>query len=61
MLDYDKLIADAAREYVSVNGNHRIVRTEVTRLKDSRAWEKLAWMIEAERFGWNPEDYVPEF
>ena len=49
--DYNKAIADVAKEFM------------VDWYKDGENQEflqsKLGWMIDAEKFGWNPDDFEP--
>lgn len=55
-MDYDKAIADAAREYVAAKHEARLSGNGE---EASIAYNKLVWMVDAKKYGWNPADYQP--
>lgn len=57
--DYNKAIAAAAREYQSAVTTHDLSRGHFNYVAMKAAYDKLCWMIDAERCGWNPADYAP--
>jgi len=56
--DYVGAIADAARQFVEANRESDGGVAAGVRI--SEAFERLAWMVDAEQHGWDPRDYVPE-
>ena len=52
MIDYNKFIADAAREF----------QEDYFQDQENQAFliNKLFWMIDAEKHDWNPNDFTPE-
>lgn len=60
MPDYNAAIAIAAKEFIAAKRENAITGKPETQNIEARAHEKLDWMIDAERFGWNPDDCKPE-
>ena len=58
--DYDKAIAQAAREFIAADMANNLHCTKITSVAADAAKVKLWWMIEAETQGKRPEDYQPE-
>lgn len=58
--NYDKFIAEAAKELVLAKMDNDLQRTEATHEAFHEAENKLWWMVEAPKHGWNPEEYEPE-
>jgi hypothetical protein len=58
--DYDKAIAQAAREFIAADMANNLHCTKITSVAADAAKVKLWWMIEAEAQGKRPEDYQPE-
>lgn len=58
--EYAEAISAAAKEYRRIKSGCDLYRTDVNHVRVSYAYEKLCWMIDAERFGWEPSKYEPE-
>lgn len=60
MADYNQAIALAAKEYVAAYLKANLYLTEKNRKDREYAYGKLHWMIDAERYGWDPETFTSE-
>ncbi len=60
MIDYNELIAEAAREYVREVTEYKMYRTEEHYNIMSKSYNKLCWFLDAKKYNWNPEDYKEE-
>lgn len=58
--EYAEAISAAAKEYRRMKSKYDLRRTDVNHGCVLDAYEKLCWMIDAERFGWEPSKYEPE-
>jgi hypothetical protein len=56
MMNYTQLIADLARRYTWAKSDNAVMRDSGTQREEVLAYARLCWMIDAEKFGWNPED-----
>lgn len=59
-MDYHAAIIEAASEYRAARTGNAMERSEETMRAESKAYDKLCWMLDAKRFGWNPTEYQPE-
>jgi len=55
-MNYTQLIADLARRYTLAKTDNAVMRNSRTQSEEVLAYSRLCWMIDAEKFGWNPED-----
>lgn len=58
-MNYDKVIAQAARDWMKAR-DWAAISGPIGDEDANEAFNKLAWLIEAEKHGWNPDDYKPE-
>lgn len=58
-INYNKAIADTAKEYCKKRTDAEIYRTDELYAEQEFLYGKLCWMIDAEREGWNPDDFEP--
>ncbi|MDE2101302.1 MAG: hypothetical protein KGL39_28910 [Patescibacteria group bacterium] len=58
--DYTTAIADAARAFIEASMEHSLMRTDATEAALAEADNRLHWMVEAEKHGWDPARYTPD-
>ena len=60
-IDYNKAIADAAKEYSKIRTEAKCYQSGELYEEQKFLYSKLYWMIDAEKNGWNPDDFEPSF
>jgi hypothetical protein len=50
------MIAMLAKRFRAARSENAIMRNSTTQRQEAMAYERLCWMIDAEHFGWNPEE-----
>lgn len=58
--NYDKPIADAGRAFVEAKNQYDLTRSEEDRKTMELAWDKLYWMVQADKYLWNANEYRTE-
>ena len=58
--NYDKAIADGARAYITALRDYALARTKATMQVVAASRDCLFYMVDAEKHGWNPEEYESE-
>jgi len=58
-IDYNKAIADAAKEYSEIRTEAKICKSNELYEEMLFLYDKLCWMIDAEKKGRNPDDFEP--
>ncbi len=59
-INYDKVIADAAREFRAARRANNLHRSREAVERLAVADERLCWLIDAAEFGWDPANYQRE-
>ncbi len=58
-INYDKAIADTVKEYYKKRNEAERYRTDELYEEQEFLWNKVCWMIDAEKEGWDPGNFEP--
>ena len=59
-MNWDRIIADACRAWLKADQEHQLQRNKESAESVQEALRRLCWMVNAEKFGWDPANYGPE-